>query len=196
MPENKFGRTVGRISNAIVFSAVQESFIALALAYFLSLIYLIGDTRQLTPLLLGVIVGTVIFATLSTLLGKFSRGKFAAEGILVAALLSISAYLSADLLILKSGYQNSDLFLALIGSLIISPILLVQHYSQEVFKIGKRVTKVIVSSSSSVIMILIVLIFSIIYEEAGQTMLSAKVEITGIIALLLTLLEIGIIKRL
>lgn len=196
MSKNSLGKRAARLVDAVAFSTIQESFIALALAYFLSLIYLIGDTRQLTPLLLGVIVGAIIFILASTFLGDFRKGKFVAEVIVVVILLSISGYLVAGLIFIHTGYQYSDLILAVIGAMIISPVVLIQHYSQEIFSIKRIISKAAVSSISSVLMILIILVFSVIYEEGGQTMLSEKVEVVGIIALLLTLLEIGVVKRL
>jgi len=196
MEEDRPGKKVARLVDAIFFSSVQESFIALALGYLLSVIYLIGDTRQLTPLLAGIIAGTIIFTIVSTLAGEFGRRKFAGETLVIVILLSISAYIIADLLVFHTGYQYSDLFLAVIGAMIISPVMLVQQYSQLIFRVNRIASKATVSSISSVLMIVIIVLFAFVYEKGGQTMLSEKVEVIGTISIVLTLIEIGIIRRL
>ena len=188
--EDRLGRKVAKLSNAVIFSSIQESFIALAMGYLLSVIYLIGDTRQLTPLLVGIIAGTVVFTVISTVSGRFERRKFFVEILVVAVLLSVSGYIVADFLVFHTGYQYSDLFLAIIGAMIISPVILLQHYSQLLFGVNRISSKAIVSSISSVLMIVIIVVFAYVYEKAGQTMLSEKVELIGAVNIALVIIEI------
>ncbi len=184
-----------RAINAILFSSIQESFIALTLAYFLNVIYLIGDTRQLIPLLLGLVIGTVIFSSVSIFSSNNQRKNFILKAIIVVILLLIVIFMVANLLIFNTWYQYSNLILALIGGMIISPILLVQNYSREIFEIDGRSFKAIVFSISSLLMLIIILIFSELYELGGQMGLSIKIEVYGGITILLTLLEIYVVKN-
>ncbi len=186
---------VKRAINAILFSSIQESFIALTLAYFFNVIYLIGDTRQLIPLLLGLVIGTIIFSSLSIFSKNYQRKNYMFEAITVVTLLLISILMVTNLLIFNAWYQYSNLILALIGGMIISPILLVQNYSREIFEIDGRSYKAIVFSISSLLMLVIILIFSELYELGGQMGLSMKIEVFGGITILLTLLEIYVVKN-
>jgi hypothetical protein len=62
--------------------------------------------------------------------------------------------------------------------------------------VNRIASKATVSSISSVLMIVIIVLFAFVYEKGGQTMLSEKVEVIGTISIVLTLIEIGIIRRL
>ncbi|MEM3363868.1 MAG: hypothetical protein QXR21_06200 [Thermoplasmatales archaeon] len=182
------GKRILRILNAIIFSSIQEIFLILSFGLAFDIIYLIGDTRQLYPLLEGLITGAVFFALLSTLFGRDTNKRIIVFAVASAVLLLIS-FMISYLFHLGFGYgiQNDLLFVLGIG--VSSVILPVQQYTYRIFLIENKATKGLTSGTSSIAMIIGIVVFSVIYERAGQIMLPRMVEELGAIAIVLTIFE-------
>jgi len=156
----------GKFARGLVSLAVPGSIYSTALlflfAYWSQLVNTIGDTRQLEPLLLGIIMGSVIFS----LVGWLSRPTSFALSLetIVAILLLISSYalMTADSLVLNG---TTILISSFALTSISAPVGTMLRLYRENYSVP---TRAVFGVSQGVLSILFVLVFAIYYETNGQ----------------------------
>lgn len=195
MMENRWINNIVKIVSVSIFASVQESFIVLFLGYLFNVIYLIGDTRQLIPLLSGLIIGTFTFTIIATIQKKFTSKAIGFEVAVIVFSVIMAWYVMSELLVFNSDFQYSNLILTVEGILIASPIIFIQHYAQSIFHIIRPTIKAIEASLSSAMMVLIVIIFAFLYERGGQELLPMRIELMGLFSIILTFLGMRIMKK-
>ncbi|MEM0141654.1 MAG: hypothetical protein QXN66_06455 [Thermoplasmatales archaeon] len=181
------------ILNAIIFSSVQEIFVILSFGFAFGIIYLIGDTRQLYPLLEGLIAGTVFFSLLYVLSRKDSYKRVLLFSCISLTLVLISFAISY-LFHRGYGYDFEDDLLFIQGVMISSILLPVQQYTHFLFHIDKISAKGLTAGTSSLLMIVGVIIFSFIYEKEGQIMLPRMVDEIAAVAVAIALAEFVLLQ--
>ncbi|MGC8645248.1 MAG: hypothetical protein ACP5UO_03140 [Thermoplasmata archaeon] len=179
------GNRVVNLLNATFFSTLQELFVTLSLGFAFSVIYLIGDARQLYPLLEGIITGILFFSIVASISGKGRVVSFTA----VSAALVVGAFFISQLLHSTLGFIFPDELLFAEGALITSIVLPLQRYTHSVFHLEKTAGRSVVAGVSDILLILGIVIFSLFYEKGGQVMLPRMVEVVALITLAVTLLE-------
>jgi len=160
-------------------STVFSVFSVLTISYFMNIIYLIGDPRQLDSLFEGIVAGSFIYSILGSFFGK----KSIWIGLIITGIsITISAYLlySQSLII-----TNEDLFL--ISFLVTSPILPITIFYENKFSVKKSL-KVLFSIILDALFILFILIFAILYEKSGQTILPLGISFFAYISIFISVL--------
>jgi len=169
--------------------SLQSSFYILFFAYIFGSIYLIGDSRELYPLLEGVIIGLVLFISAIIIIGNGTLGRIFSL-IISGVLIIIAWYLSAY------PYFNSPNFtLLVIGMSIMSPFLVISQYFLGYFSIRRRSLKAITLSLSSLIIIAIIIVFAELYERQGQILLPLRIEVLGALSILSALIILYIKRK-
>ena len=163
----------------VIESTIFSLFLVLTISYFLNIIYSIGDPRQLDSLFEGIVAGSFIYS----ILGSFFEKKSIGIGLIITGIsITISAYLlySQSLII-----TNEELFL--ISFLVTSPILPITLFFENKFSVKKSL-KVLFSIISSALFILFILIFAILYEKSGQTILPLGISFFAYISIFISIL--------
>jgi len=131
-------------------------------AYWSQLVNTIGDTRQLVPLFLGIVVGSIIFS----LAGWLSRSTWftlSLETIVVILLLASSyALMTADSLVLDG---TTILITSFAMTSVSAPVGTLLRLYRENYSVPARAA---LGALQGVLSILFVLAFSIYYETNGQ----------------------------
>ena len=156
----------GKFARGFVSLAVPGSVFSTALlflfAYWSQLVNTIGDTRQLGPLLLGIIVGSVIFS----LVGWLSRPTSFALSIetIVAMFLLVSSYalMTTDSLVLDG---TAILITSFALTSVSAPVGTMLRLYRENYSVPARAA---FGALQGVLSILFILVFSIYYETNGQ----------------------------
>ena len=131
-------------------------------AYWSQLVNTIGDTRQLGPLFLGIVVGSVIFS----LVGWLSRSTWFTLSLetIAALLLLVSSYalIAADSLVLNG---TTILITSFAMTSVSAPVGTMLRLYRENYSVPARAA---FGALQGVFSILFVLAFSIYYETNGQ----------------------------
>lgn len=146
--------------------AIPGSFFSTALllsfGYSSQLVYTIGDIRQLDPLLLGIIVGSVFFS----LVGYLSRPTWLILSVetLVSLLLLGAAYalMAVNSLILD---ETLILVISLLMTSVCAPVGTILRLRRGSYSIPSRAAFGIIQAT---LLVLFVLFYSIYYETSGQ----------------------------
>jgi hypothetical protein len=146
--------------------AIPGSFFSTALllsfGYSSQLVYTIGDVRQLDPLLLGIIAGSIFFS----LVGYLSRPTWLVISVetLVSLLLLGASYalMVANSLILDGTFI---LVISLLMTSVCAPVGTILRFRRVSYSIPSRV---VFGITQAVLLVLFVLFYSIYYETGGQ----------------------------
>jgi hypothetical protein len=146
--------------------AIPGSFFSTALlflsAYSSQLVNTIGDTRQLDPLFVGIVVGSVLFS----LFGYMTKPTWLTLSLetIVALLLLVSSYV---MMIANSLVLNGTLILIASFAMtsVSAPVGTVLRFQRQNFSVPARAT---FGVAQGMLSILFVLVFSIYYETTGQ----------------------------
>ena len=152
---------LGLVSLAVPGSFFSTSILFL-FAYSSQLVDTIGDTRQLGPLFLGIVVGTVLFSLVGYMV-RSSRLTLSLETI-VAMILLLSSY---ALMEVHSLILNGTLILITSFAMtsVSAPVVALLRLNRQDYSAPVRAT---FGAAQGILSILFVLIFSIYYETTGQ----------------------------
>jgi hypothetical protein len=147
-------------------TAIPGSFFSTALllsfGYSSQLVYTIGDTRQLDPLLLGIIAGSIFFS----LVGYMSRPTWLTISVetLVSLLLLGVAY---ALMVANSLILDGTLILviSLLMTSVCAPVGTMLRVRRGSYSVPSRA---VFGVTQAVLLVLFVLFYSIYYETGGQ----------------------------
>ncbi len=162
----------------MVFS-IYAGFTILAIAYAFNIIYLIGDPRQLVPLLEGLIPGAFIFS----IAGYYLRGNSTLFSFSIALLGVILAFLIIYGLHMVLDYA----FLGMVSFLVTSPLALISRYLSGRFltRRGRGISMPIVVS---ILFLLEVVAVAVLYEKSGQTNLAVQLSVLAYVSIALAAL--------
>ncbi len=163
----------------ILFGALLSVFLVLNAAYITNLIYLIGDYPEITPLLIGIIVGAIVFSIAGAF---FNEKKY--MNILYTSIFSVALILISYLILNIYAFINPDSAIMISGFLINSPYLVAVEISNYLSKTERLKNKLVTSIIIAVLAIIIVVIFAIIYEKAGQAILPQGISIFAYLILI------------
>jgi len=169
--------------------AVPGSFFSTAVlflfAYSSQLVNTIGDTSQLIPLFVGIVVGCILFS----LVGYMIRSTWLTLSLetLVAALLLISSYV---VMVANSLVLDGTLILITSFAMtsVSAPVATMLRLHRQIYSAPARATFGVAQAALS---ILFVLVFSIYYETTGQV----NFFIGPLILLLVSLVSFLILLR-
>ncbi|MEM0135240.1 MAG: hypothetical protein QXU18_08465 [Thermoplasmatales archaeon] len=158
--------------------------IVLTFGYATQLIYTVGDTRQLTPIFAGLIIGTIIFSLVGTLI------KFTRKNLLSLTLLSGIFLIAAFAIIYVNSLVISNSNLFLIAFLIGSPAMAVSQLVGSLVQPISTLRRAIFGSVQAVLIITFIFVYALEYELRGQVAL----YIGPLIFLIISLLYLALIK--
>jgi hypothetical protein len=131
-------------------------------AYWSQLVNTIGDTRQLGPLFLGIVAGSILFS----FAGYLTRSTWLTISLetIVALLLLVSSYvvMAANSLVLGG---TLILVISFAMTSVSAPVGTMLRFRRQNYSVPARV---MFGATQAVLSILFVLVFSIYYETTGQ----------------------------
>ena len=160
--ESRGSRVASGLLKGAIPASLFTSGILLAYGYATGLIYSVGDPRQLTPILLGIILGTVVFSMLGFSL-KPGRTNLISLSLLSAVLL-ISAYS----IIYLNSYALSNGSITVVAFLISSPSMAVSQLVGRSLKVLPPALRLSLGTIQAVLVILLVFVYALEYELHGQ----------------------------
>ncbi|PYB67530.1 hypothetical protein DMB44_08925 [Thermoplasma sp. Kam2015] len=163
----------------IIAFSIYAGFTILAIAYAFNIIYLIGDPRQLVPLLEGLIPGAFIFSIAGYyLMNKSTLFSFsiALFGVILAFLIIYDLHMVLD-------YA----FLGMVSFLVTSPLALISRYlsGRSLTRRGRGISMPIIVST---LFLLEVVAVAVLYEKSGQTNLAVQLSVLAYVSIALAAL--------
>lgn len=155
------------VPGAIILATIFSISVIFTAAYILSFVYLIGYDNQLLPLFQGIIIGTVIFASIGSVLSHRSR-KYLYVSAAVAALL----YLIVHMIMLLTRLVVPNSLLTVISIMMTSAFLPATDYAMSFIR-TTTVRKIIVPTAVSILGIISIAYIAILYEASGQDNLAS-----------------------
>ncbi|MGC8497046.1 MAG: hypothetical protein ACP5NL_03505 [Thermoplasmata archaeon] len=174
----------------ILFGSLLSVFLVLTAAYITNLVYMIGDYPEIIPLLIGIIAGAIVFS----IAGAFLRER-KYMNILYTAIFSVVIIVISDLILNVYSFTNPDSVILISGFLINSPYAFAVEISNYLSKTEKLKNKLIASIVMAVLAIIIIVIFAIIYEKAGQTILPQGISIFAYLILIVFIAILTVSRR-
>jgi len=173
----------------LVSLAIPGSFfsvgILLSFAYSSQLVSTIGDTRQLGPLFLGIVAGSVLFS----LVGYLTRATWATLSFetLAASLLLVASYI---IMVVNSLILGGTLILIISLSMtsILAPVGTILRLHKGGYSVPERVA---FGVTQAVLSVLFVFVFALYYETGGE----ADFFVGPLILLILSLVSFSILLR-
>ncbi|MGC8663598.1 MAG: hypothetical protein ACP5SF_03765 [Thermoplasmata archaeon] len=161
-------------SEKILVSSIFSVFVTLSMAYLFNIIYLIGDSRQLGPLFIGILIGTFFYSIFGSFLNKFA--------FVYCFIISFISLVLVFYILYSTNMIIGNEYLFIISFLITSPIMPVTQFFERKIKIKNRI---IISAIASIIFVILILIFAILYEISGQTILPLGISVFGYLSLII-----------
>ena len=184
-------RKIGLKAFSIIFGSLFSVFLLLTAVYITNLIYSIGDYSEVPPILIGIIVGTLLFS----ILGAFLNERRIINTV-YTAIISVAIVIIAYIII---TYMNTllDPNIAIMSSgfLINSPYMFTVEISNYIAETSKLKFKIISSIIIASTAIIIIFAFAIFYMNSNQTALPLGVSIFSYITLILLITLLAYSKK-
>ena len=165
MPGNSISRTMKFLSGIALVpipAAIFTSGVVLTYGYASGLIFSIGDTRQLTPIFTGIIIGSIIFSLIGFLLKSSLQNLLSLTVLTVILLVASSVIIYLNSLVLNS--TNAMIVSLLMGS----PAMAISQLLRSRSEVFSRVARLVFGAVQGILIIVFIFVYAVIYELQGQ----------------------------
>ena len=165
MPSNSISRTMKFLSGLALVpipAAIFTSGVVLTYGYASGLIFSIGDTRQLTPIFTGIIIGSIIFSLIGFLLKSSLQNLLSLTVLTVILLVASSVIIYLNSLVLNS--TNAMIVSILMGS----PAMAISQLLRSRSEVFSRVARLVFGAVQGILIIVFIFVYALIYELQGQ----------------------------
>ncbi|MCL4412824.1 MAG: hypothetical protein M1526_05680 [Candidatus Thermoplasmatota archaeon] len=165
MPSNSISRTMKFLSGLALVpipAAIFTSGVVLTYGYASGLIFSIGDTRQLTPIFTGIIIGSIIFSLIGFLLKSSLQNLLSLTVLTVILLVASSVIIYLNSLVLNS--TNAMIVSLLMGS----PAMAISQLLRSRSEVFSRVARLVFGAVQGILIIVFIFVYAVIYELQGQ----------------------------
>ena len=165
MPSNSISRTMKFLSGLALVpipAAIFTSGVVLTYGYASGLIFSIGDTRQLTPIFTGIIIGSIIFSLIGFLLKSSLQNLLSLTVLTVILLVASSVIIYLNSLVLNS--TNAMIVSILMGS----PAMAISQLLRSRSEVFSRVARLVFGAVQGILIIVFIFVYAVIYELQGQ----------------------------
>ena len=165
MPSNSISRTMKFLSGLALVpipAAIFTSGVVLTYGYASGLIFSIGDTRQLTPIFTGIIIGSIIFSLSGFLLKSSLQNLLSLTVLTVILLVASSVIIYLNSLVLNS--TNAMIVSILMGS----PAMAISQLLRSRSEVFSRVARLVFGAVQGILIIVFIFVYALIYELQGQ----------------------------
>ena len=165
MPSNSISRTMKFLSGLALVpipAAIFTSGVVLTYGYASGLIFSIGDTRQLTPIFTGIIIGSIIFSLIGFLLKSSLQNLLSLTVLTVILLVASSVIIYLNSLVLNS--TNAMIVSLLMGS----PAMAISQLLRSRSEVFSRVARLVFGAVQGILIIVFIFVYALIYELQGQ----------------------------
>ncbi len=165
MPDNSISKTMKFLSGLAVVPipvAIFTSGVVLTYGYASGLIFSIGDTRQLTPIFTGIIIGSIIFSLIGFLLKSSLQNLLSLTVLTVILLVASSVIIYLNSLVLNS--TNAMIVSLLMGS----PAMAISQLLRSRSEVFSRVARLVFGAVQGILIIVFIFVYAVIYELQGQ----------------------------
>ncbi len=165
MPDNSISKTMKFLSGLAVVpipAAIFTSGVVLTYGYASGLIFSIGDTRQLTPIFTGIIIGSIIFSLIGFLLKSSLQNLLSLTVLTVILLVASSVIIYLNSLVLNS--TNAMIVSLLMGS----PAMAISQLLRSRSEVFSRVARLVFGAVQGILIIVFIFVYAVIYELQGQ----------------------------
>ena len=165
MPSNSISRTMKFLSGLALVpipAAIFTSGVVLTYGYASGLIFSIGDTRQLTPIFTGIIIGSIIFSLSGFLLKSSLQNLLSLTVLTVILLVASSVIIYLNSLVLNS--TNAMIVSILMGS----PAMAISQLLRSRSEVFSRVARLVFGAVQGILIIIFIFVYAVIYELQGQ----------------------------
>ena len=165
MPSNSISRTMKFLSGLALVpipAAIFTSGVVLTYGYASGLIFSIGDTRQLTPIFTGIIIGSIIFSLIGFLLKSSLQNLLSLTVLTVILLVASSVIIYLNSLVLNG--TNAMIVSLLMGS----PAMAISQLLRSRSEVFSRVARLVFGAVQGILIIVFIFVYAVIYELQGQ----------------------------
>ncbi len=165
MPSNSISGTMKFLSGLALVpipAAIFTSGVVLTYGYASGLIFSIGDTRQLTPIFTGIIIGSIIFSLIGFLLKSSLQNLLSLTVLTVILLVASSVIIYLNSLVLNS--TNAMIVSLLMGS----PAMAISQLLRSRSEVFSRVARLVFGAVQGILIIVFIFVYAVIYELQGQ----------------------------
>ncbi len=177
-PDSRIKKVLSGLLRQPIPASLFTTGIVLTYGYASGLIFSIGDTKQLIPIFLGIILGSVVFSLLGFVI------RLGVAGLIYVTAISVVLLAASYVLIIINSLALNSIEMVVVAFLMGSPAtpvsLLVRNKSRDF----SRSTRLMFGSLQAMLVILFIFAYSLIYELQGQVNLYLGPLIFLVISLL------------